>query len=317
MSTTTRTDVHRPSALDPTQYAHIGEFYQGAEDEMYVCYAGEHAHLEVVLGSEWADETAPGGNYATKRTCDHCGTAFAYGSVYRHEPTGETIAVGHICAEKAMLPGVTAADRKRAQAVKAAKAAVTAKANAAYRELTLDENPGLAEAFEVDHYIIADIGRRFRSSTPELSEKQIALVLKIAAEQVVRAAERAEQDALAQPVVTGNGVVIEGKVLSTKYVDSEYGGALKMLVLDDRHFKVWGSVPSAISSVPLPEDDEDRRVNAERAAKGWDPIHTNFRGLAHGDRVRFTANVEASDDDETFGFFKRPRLAELLEAVTA
>ena len=66
-------------------------------------------------------------------------------------------------------------------------------------------------------------------------------------------------------------------MLTTKWQDSHFGITLKMLVRDDRGFKVWGTVPSS-----LPNTES-------------------------GDRVTFIAAVEASDDDETFGFFKRPR----------
>lgn len=81
------------------------------------------------------------------------------------------------------------------------------------------------------------------------------------------------------PVVEGTGVLVEGEVLSVKWRENPWGGGLKMLVKETRGFKVWGSVPSAISEV-------------ERGAV-----------------VRFVANVEASNDDECFGFFKRPRKA--------
>jgi hypothetical protein len=35
-----------------------------------------------------------------------------------------------------------------------------------------------------------------------------------------------------------------------------------------------------------------------------------------GDHVRMVANVTASDRDETFGFFKRPRKAEITTPTT-
>ena len=53
----------------------------------------------------------------------------------------------------------------------------------------------------------------------------------------------------------------------------------KIVVLDDRGFKVYGSCPSS--------------VDAER-----------------GDRLSFMAKIEASNDDSQFGFFKRPTKAE-------
>ena len=57
----------------------------------------------------------------------------------------------------------------------------------------LAETPGLAEALEMDHYIVRDIARRFHGSNPSLSEKQIALVFKLQREAEERAVERAEQ----------------------------------------------------------------------------------------------------------------------------
>jgi hypothetical protein len=71
-------------------------------------------------------------------------------------------------------------------------------------------------------------------------------------------------------------------VLSVKWQENDFGGREVMTVKDDRGFLVWGSTPHAIDSVQK------------------------------GDRVRFVANVERSDRDETFGFFKRPRKAEVV-----
>lgn len=84
------------------------------------------------------------------------------------------------------------------------------------------------------------------------------------------------------PVVEGR-IVVTGRVLTVKWQDSDYGygGSYKMLVLDDRGFKVWGTVPSSLDVEP-------------------------------GNRVRFTGTVETSARDETFGFFKRPTKAETL-----
>lgn len=286
MSTTNRTDIHRPAEIDPADYAFIEAFYQGASDEMHDAYQAEHRFLEDTLGELWHETTVPGGNYNVKRTCDHCGAAFAHGALYRHEPTGELIAVGHICAAHTMLPGVDKAARSRKAAERAAKAAKAAKANEVLRAEILDANPGLAEAFQVDHYIITDIKRRFLSRYPELSEKQIALVLKLAAEAPARAAKLAADADAARPVIEGKAVVVEGEILTTKVQYGDYGSTLKMLVLDDRGFKVWGTVPSAVTAT-------------------------------RGDRIRFTASTEASRDDETFGFFKRPRLAEILTVEAA
>lgn len=70
-----------------------------------------------------------------------------------------------------------------------------------------------------------------------------------------------------------------------------------MLVLDDRGFKVWGTVPAAL------ERDEHGGMTVGTIAE-------------KGDRVTFTARLEPSSDDETFGFFKRPRRSTLCHKTT-
>ena len=92
--------------------------------------------------------------------------------------------------------------------------------------------------------------------------------------------ERAARDALheqGQPVENGRQI-IEGLVLAMKWQQSDFGDTLKMLVQDDRGFRVWGSVPSKLE------------INRE-------------------ERIQFTATVEASQNDPKFGFFKRPAKA--------
>lgn len=85
--------------------------------------------------------------------------------------------------------------------------------------------------------------------------------------------------AVASPVVVGTGVAVTGEILSLKLHENAYGVREVMTVRDSRGFKVWGTQPSALY------------------------------GAVVGDCVTFLANVEVSDRDETFGFFKRPRKA--------
>ena len=102
--------------------------------------------------------------------------------------------------------------------------------------------------------------------------------------QAVWAAEREIESANAEAIVDGKQIVT-GEIISTKVVDGfAYGQrVLKMVVKDDRGFKVWGTVPQAI----IEAND--------------DPLK--------GQRVTFTATVQASNDDDKFGFFKRPSKA--------
>lgn len=104
-----------------------------------------------------------------------------------------------------------------------------------------------------------------------------------------RDAERAERDAAheAGEDAPEGRVVITGTVLAFKVQESMYGDVLKMLVQDDRGFRVWGSVPASLE-------------DAERES-----------------RITFTATVTASDKDAKFGFFKRPTKAEVISEAMA
>ena len=101
----------------------------------------------------------------------------------------------------------------------------------------------------------------------------------VEAPQKAAAAEReairqAEHDA-AEDVPEGR-VEIAGVIVSTRVDDGIYGLVTKMLVRDDRGFKLWGTLPASL------EDAET------------------------GSHVSFTATVTPSGDDRKFGFFKRP-----------
>jgi hypothetical protein len=106
------------------------------------------------------------------------------------------------------------------------------------------------------------------------------------------AAKKAADKAAEKPIpadLIGTRAVVTGEVLTIKekpgwgYYDR---ASWKMLVRDDRGFKVWGTAPQAL-------------FDAE---------------FESGDRVKFEALIAASDDDPAFGFFNRPTKAELLEA---
>jgi hypothetical protein len=172
----------------------------------------------------------------------------------------------------------------RRQAREAAAAAARAEAYVAEQAAKKAEADAKRAEFAADHgdvvdWITANAGRSsFAESLADtldeyagLSEKQVAAVRRIIAD-----------DETKSPVVEGR-VVVNGEVLSVRWVDNAYGSTRKMRVRDDRGFTVYGTAPAAL-------DDAET-----------------------GSRVTFTATVTASDDDETFGFFKRPTKAALVD----
>ena len=155
------------------------------------------------------------------------------------------------------------------------------------REALLAKHQGLDKALECQHNIVQDIAARF-ASTGRLSDKQIALVFKIAkqdAERRQREADRAVEDLRIRESgvsITEGRQTIFGTVLQVTLRDTDFGPVLKMIVQSPVGLKYWGTVPSAL-------------VGA----------------LSKGDRVEFTATV-AKGDDPIFGFFKRPSNAAII-----
>jgi hypothetical protein len=140
----------------------------------------------------------------------------------------------------------------------------------------------VAYAFAARSEFLRDVlGRGARWGN--ISERQFEVLGESIQRDLRFAAEREAERATAQPVPTGLQV-IEGTVLSLKWRETRYGSQLKMIV-KGQGWKVWGSVPASLRA----------------------------DGVEVGDTVRFTATVAASKDDEAFGFFSRPRLAEIVE----
>lgn len=135
-----------------------------------------------------------------------------------------------------------------------------------------------AASFSIE--FLSDMVAKF-DRTSDLTRKQIDAFVKTVNSRI----EDERKDAEAEDVVEGK-IDITGEILSVKqHVDDYYYPpkvTRKMIVRDDRGFKVWGSVPSSIYS-------------ADR-----------------GDRVSFSARVTRSDDDAKFGFFKRPTKAKII-----
>jgi len=123
------------------------------------------------------------------------------------------------------------------------------------------------------------------------TENMVAAVRKMMAAKASREAE-----AQAAPPVEAGKQLVTGEILSVKQVDTQYGTTTKILVKDDRGFKVYGTLPKSINDEffgawsLIQHNQED--------ASFWDSIK--------GQRIQFSATLEQSRDDKSFGFFSRP-----------
>jgi hypothetical protein len=92
-----------------------------------------------------------------------------------------------------------------------------------------------------------------------------------------------KRKAEASPVpVTDERFEITGEVISAKWRQTDFGSSLKLTIQTEDGYRVWGSAPASLLR------DGDTQP---------------------GDVVTFTAKVVVSDDDKTFGFYKRPTKA--------
>jgi hypothetical protein len=268
MSTTTRTDIHSPVNMDPANYAFVTAF--DAMDPY--AFAGD-PEGQAELAKAYANPQVRGSR------CTHCGAHLRYQAIMRYLPTGENILVGETCLDNRFsLESKAEFDRLR-KAAELDRQAQRIVAAATECIATLDTTPE-AKAFLADkkgtegHPIARDIRRKL-FVYGSISQRQADLVAKLVA-------PKPEAPAEVLVDVPEGRLVIEGEVLTTKWQESDFGGSLKMLVkvtTPQGVYKLWGSVPSAIS-------------------------------VDRGDRVSFAAQVTAKETG--FGFFKRPTQAQVV-----
>lgn len=281
-----RTDIHRPSSpnFDPQAYRCMGVYDNKIEP-------GGFANYDIVARKQVINSLIDEGyrfGAGSSSQCGHCGAHIRYGALMVRDDVREFIFVGEDCLDN-RFDSLTKDEFQRLRKAAALNADRVRKSERVTKLYA--DYPGLEQALTTNHHIVDDI--RFRLlARGEISEKQVALVFKIAqqeAERAQRVADReAEAAALAASgvrVPTGRGTV-EGTILSVREQEGAYGFQIKVLVQADEGWKVWGTLPRSLW--------EDARVGA---------------------RITFKATITASDDDPVFGFFSRPTNAALVAAA--
>lgn len=280
-----RTDIHRPSSpnFDPQAYRCMGVYDNKIEP-------GGFANHDIVARKQVINSLIDEGyrfGAGSSSQCGHCGAHIRYGALMVRDDVKEFIFVGEDCLDN-RFDSLTKDEFQRlrkAAALNADRVRKSERVNKLYADY-----PGLEQALTTDHHIVSDI--RFRLlARGEISEKQVALVFKIAQQEAERAQRIADREAEAAAlaasgvrVPTGRGTV-EGTILSVREQEGAYGFQIKVLVQADEGWKVWGTLPRSLW--------EDARVGA---------------------RISFKATITASNDDPVFGFFSRPTNAALVAA---
>lgn len=308
--------------MNPADYVWVGEAddhnEHGTFDFDWSTYAELKGEPELADrdyrdadGIEWDELTGRG-------ACCHCGNRrIRYWMFFVHTPTGKVVAVGTKCASTLSLQSRediarrAEIHRQRLDEKLVEWRAEDERHERAYTDLLAREDAGGGSGARGSEFV--DSLLRYARRHGGLSEAQVEAVLNGIETREQRRRERAERDALMNDpepatVVTGR-IEVTGRVLTIKSQPSNfgYGGSVtKMLVLDDRGFKVWGTFPEALTD-PIFE-------LAKQA--GLEGMELSCAGLVKSGakvRVGFTAAVEKSRDDETFGFVKRPSKARVVD----
>jgi hypothetical protein len=275
-----RNDPYSPKNMNPKDFTILAFGYK----EMYECPITGYMESMLVfeeMSPRWTEMGCPQEPTWDKHkdgTCDHCGHYVKYFSVLINDKTQEIIQVGCKCLERFM-------DLSWKFDTKALKT----RAENNLREITwLANHPKEAMAYQYCKMapqvweVAKDIARKVRQYG-DLSEKQLQVIVN--AYEKYKESLIPKPDVITTPCPQGK-MVIEGTILSVKSVDGYFGATtLKMLVEDDRGFKVYGTTPDVI---------------------------LGQEGGLRGRKVRFNASVEPSEKDNCFGYYKRPTKAQLL-----
>lgn len=319
--TATRTDIDRPAEFNPDDYVVIDyldlkrpEYFPGCPIEVYEEIV---AQWRYAIERHFPDHRTEGEGHQSISQCNHCGHPhLRYVAVVEHTPSGRKLAFGEICAERCEIQG---RDKFRAKFIKDKAALDKARMeNEARRAAFTASAPDVVEflrGLNTDYdsrepeFLLSLRGQLDRKG--ELSEAQVEAARKFLVKRQEREARiAAEQEQLkdAPPLAEGKRQ-IEGEIVSTKIQTSDYGSALKMLVREDDGNKVWGTVPRNIEEISLGRVRyEDAGVDED--GRSFVPVDEGVE--LPGQRIRFNATVERSNNDEHFGFFKRPIKAELI-----
>jgi hypothetical protein len=228
-----RTDIHRPSAINPGDYGLTGNVFDLKYDDLETMEVG----------------TKPYGH------CNHCGKAIRWAVEFRHFPTGTVVVFGEICANILGLSD----DRTKHELVLLKRRVANLEKKMRHKE-ERDKNyrffklnqPEVVEYLE--NLYDADNNYFLKSLKWNLEKYGMLTTAQVEAfgrvmEQREEAAEAKRNEVVPTTPVTEGRQEIEGEVFTVKWQDSFYGTTQKMGVKLADGNKVYGTVPACIDEV--------------------------------------------------------------------
>lgn len=310
-----RTDAHRPGAIVPTDYVILTSYALATE-----CGGWPVPPIGVENVIAFQNEARAAGKriFGSLGKCGVCGASYKYGDLWRHEPTGEIVHLGHDCADKYELVADRMDFERELDGARRKSAREHAREIKAERVAGfLAAREGLAVALETDHYISRDLKAKL-AQYGELSDAQVKLAFKLekdVADRAKRDAERALE--IMVPAPQGKRITFQGTVVGAKVVKSQYGSTLKITVkveTESGSWLAWGTCPTSVHGGAGAEGIWSDAETAAWRAAGKDGNATTGERL-RGRRVEITATLKPGREPH-FAVMDRPK-GKLLDAASA
>jgi hypothetical protein len=279
--------VHNPTHFEPRDYE--VEDYLDNRRPQY-CGGPAEAHAQEVKW--WQEEMVRtfGADYHRKiHRCIHCGNGTVrWITAVRHIPTNEVVVFGSDCTKRLGFADKHAFKLAQLQARADARKVRFTIWN--QRQAFLAEHPAIAQALldieqpmHAKNTFVKDVLAKL-DQYGSLSDRQVEAVVKSLARDVEYAARKTVEATEAKGDAPSGRAEVTGTVLSTKWVETDFGSTQKMLVKIENGARVWVSVPG--------------KETIER-----------------GDTITVRATWTPSKDDKSFGFGSRPHLVRRVPAV--
>ena len=302
-----RTDIHKPSVINPDDYQYVCSMTRPVEIGDAIYLEQERRYLELHMGrtgGSWSNHEH-GGN------CHVCGAHFVDYAVFWHQPTNVYIKTGLECADK--LGG---GNREAFQKVKTERQAMERAKMGKLKAAAILKERGIFDQISKWSAAPGEIGGAFDPHSAhfdglddrlalklvgwlesmhslvvnlirsgELSESQWDYLDRLVAlaENVRKLQAKIDEERKSAPPVPEGRQEVTGIILGLKWEEGRFQNTLKMLLQDDRGFKVWTTVPKVIM---------------DKAEKGT--------------RLSFEVTLSRSETDPVFGIGKRPTKAKIL-----
>ena len=270
--------------------------------------AAERAARERILGLLSASS-----EHRENGACDHCGARIRYTAILRYGPTGGHVSVGEQCLDNRFSKATDEFQALRKQAgldrqqqrIKKLVAQFCldnpdlswmASLEESWAAVGIGQTVGSDRTFPRVNYFVLDVSHKLRKYG-ELSPKQVDAVraslakdAELIARSAARDAERAAAEAEREPrqSVPSGRQIVTGVVVALKEVIDRFAfgsrysrnapTTWRMIVEDDRGFRVYGSIPSSLLT-----------YTSESGAE----CYHSYESLK-GARVSFTAELEPS-----------------------